>query len=218
MKNLLWIALAVIVLIGGYVIVTGDNPADMIDTTDETIVTPDALDESAAEVEAEADAAVADVDAAADEAVDEADAAADEAGAEINAAGDEIDAAADDAMNTAEETAGDAANEIEQGADAAAEGIEDAAGATADTAEDAADAVTDGADDVVTVIDADTAADAPPALRVDTFDMDEAVQIIDNSDMEDTQKDVLKTALRQAQDDPGKLETALEQVRSAMGM
>lgn len=193
MKNLLWIVLAAIVLIGGYVLVTGKSPSEIIDTgSSDAVEAPEALPDA--------------VDGATDTANEAADAVADTA----NEAAD----AAADAANEAADKAAEAGNEA---ADVAAEAAENAAEAASDAADAASDAIEAATDSAAENAD-NAAVEAEGPLSVQNFDMDSAVQMIDNSNIDDTQKTLLKSSLKQAQDNPELLKAALDQVRAALGM
>jgi len=56
------------------------------------------------------------------------------------------------------------------------------------------------------------------ALTVDGFDMSKVSDMIDNSELGDMQKTLLKGSLEKAQENPDMLNTALEKVREALGM
>lgn len=215
MKNLLWIVLAAIVLIGGYVLVTGRTPTEMIDTADEGIEAP-AVDETASEPEP-ADSAADEADAAADEAAAEMDAAADEAGAAVETATDDALETADDAMNAVEDTAGEVAADTEDAAADAAAGAEAAVDAMAEEGSDAMQAVDDAAQGMDGAAD-EAEADAAGPLSVENFDMQAAADMIDNSQIDDMQKTLLKATLKQAEDNPELLKAAVEQARAALGM
>lgn len=204
MKNLLWVVLAAIVLIGGYVLVTGKSPSEIIETDNATAVEtpetlPDATDEAAQEG-AEAP------DAAAEDAVSPDEAVADETATEESPADEAADAADDAAAGD------DAATEAESAEDEAATDAVDTV-----TGDDAADETAVEADEADDAAAADEA-EANGPLSVQGFDMAAAAQMIDGSSLSETQKMALKATLQQAQDNPEMLKAAIEQTRAALGM
>ena len=254
MKNLLWIALAAIVLIGGYVLVTGKTPADMIDTASDAIEAPGALEETAAEP---VEPAAGDVEASEPEVAVDVDAAAEDTADAVETGAGDILENADGAMSAVEDTAGGVAASAEDAAAAAAAGAKaavdamaeegsdamqvvdeavqdatDAASGAVDAAEgaqtateEAADAAADSAADTATSPDAEVNATDPAdatvatgPLSVQNFDMQAAADMIDNSEIGDMQKTLLKATLKKAQDNPDLLKAAIEQARAALGM
>src|SRR5680860_180885 len=131
MKNLLWIVLAAIVLIGGYVLVTGKSPAELIETdSGEQIDAPAELEQTADEADAAMGDAAADVDAAADE-----------TGDAVETATDDVLENADGAMSAVEGAASDAAAGAADAANSAIEGVQDAVDAMSEEGSDAMKAV-----------------------------------------------------------------------------
>ena len=53
MRNLVWLIVAAVVLVGGYVLFTGKSPQEIVETVGETVSTPESL-ESAADAAGEA--------------------------------------------------------------------------------------------------------------------------------------------------------------------
>ena len=204
MKNLLWIALAAIVLIGGYVLVTGRTPADMIDPTGNEVDAPVAPDNTIAdEPQPPAGDVAQDTEITPAETPDEA----------VTTPGDAAGNVTDDA--------GEAASDAADGADAAVEDMS-REGSDAMQPVDESDAGTAPETETLaptepetTAPAADDAAEAGP-LSVQNFDMQAAADMIDNSNIDEAQKSLLKTSLQQAQDNPAMLETALKQVRAAL--
>ena len=248
MKNLLWIVLAAIVLIGGYVLVTGNSPAELIETdSGEQIDAPAELEQTADDTGAAMDETAADAGAAADQTGDAIEASADDVlenadGTMSAVEGTASDAAASatDAANTAVEGVQDAVDAMsEEGSDAmkvvddaaadaveatggAAEGAADAVKTEAEAADDAANAAT-ATDDTATESTeegtmTDSATEAAAPLTVENFDMDAAAQMIENSNINATQKTLLKATLQKAQENPELLKAALAQARAALGM
>ena len=237
MKNLLWIVLAAIVLIGGYVLVTGNSPAELIETdSGEQIDAPAELEQTADDTGAAIDEAAADVDAATDQTGDAIEAAADDVlenadgtMSAVETTASDAAASATDAANTAVEGVQDAVDAMsEEGSDAmkvvddAAEGAADALKTEAEAADDAAKAAT-AADDTATESTeegtmTDSATEAAAPLTVENFDMDAAAQMIENSNINATQKTLLKATLQKAQENPELLKAALAQARAALGM
>ena len=125
---------------------------------------------------------------------------------------------------------------IRQGtAEAAAENVADAATeaaqATEETAEAAAEAVAEEATDETTIEPAEpveaateevnvTAEDENMAelFTVDGFDFDRVTTLIDESQINDLQKTVLKGALDQARNNPDLLREALDRVKEALNL
>lgn len=58
----------------------------------------------------------------------------------------------------------------------------------------------------------------PEALTIDGFDFDRVAQMIDESQLGDMQKTLLKGTLDQARNNPDLLEQALTSVREALGL
>ncbi|MCV6597297.1 MAG: hypothetical protein OIF40_09475 [Mangrovicoccus sp.] len=82
--------------------------------------------------------------------------------------------------------------------------------------EDAVGAVTGGSvEDVATDAMTDAAASA---LTVENFDPEVVNGLIDKAPLEETQKATLKQGVQAAADNPEMLQTALDQVKSALGM
>src|SRR6056297_2316111 len=123
MRNLLWIVLAAVVLIGGYMLFTGKSVEEMTETVtgEEGMEAPEALEDAA---EAAGDA----VDTATDTVADAVDDAAEATGDAADAATD----AASDAVETATDAADDAAKATEGAVDSATDAAGDAADATAE--------------------------------------------------------------------------------------
>jgi hypothetical protein len=154
--------------------------------------------QQAAEEAAAAQKAAEDAAAAAKKAEEEAAAKAAEEAAAAQKAAEEAAAAA--AASTAATAATDAA------ADAAATATEAATDA-ANTAADAAATATDAA--------ATAAADLFDAAK---FDAEKLVAAIDGSTLDDATKTTLKSAVDAAKADPSLVQTALDQIKKALGM
>ncbi len=123
MRNLIWVVLAAVVLVGGYMLFTGKSVTEAVDSvsgTADEIEAPTALEEAG---EAMGEATEQAADAVSDTASEAAEAASDAVEAATDTAGEAADAAAD--------TAGEAA-------DAASEAATEAAEATDGAGNDAA--------------------------------------------------------------------------------
>lgn len=142
-----------------------------------------------------------------------------------------LETAAEETAQAAEET-GEA---IEETAEAAGATLADAAEETGEaietTAEEgvaAADAATDEAQNELEIVQVDpaevdtgttdTAAadDVRPWLTAEGFDFERATETIEDSDLSDDEKTVLRNALNEVRDDPAEREAVLEQIRDAL--
>lgn len=237
MRNLVWVALAAAVLLGGYVLFTGKSVTEVVGGATDTatgIEAPAALEDAGAAVGAATEqAADAVKEAATDatEAVTDA-AAAVEAGTE--AAVEAVSEAAGDAATAASDAAADAAAAAaDTASDAAAAAVE----AVTETATDAANAAAEAVDPAATTATTDAAPVAAPApevgasvpevaagakelpeaLTVAGFDMDKVTQLIKDAGMGEMQKSLLIAGIRAAQDNPDLLKPALEAAQKALG-
>ena len=195
MRNLVWVALAALVLVGGYMLFTGKSVTEAVDSvsgTAEEIEAPTALEEAA---EAVGEAAEQAADAVSDTATEAAEAASDAVEATQDAAADAVEAATD--------TAGEAA-------DAAADTAGEAAEAASEAASEAVEATEGAADDAAAV-------QTPEALTVEGFDMDEASRLIREANLGAMQENLLIEGLQAVQDNPDLLRPALEAAQRALG-
>jgi colicin import membrane protein len=139
--------------------------------------------------------------------------------------------AAQEAVAEAVETTQDAAQEaaeaveeqIESAIESASELANEAAEAVGQAVDEASQAVSTAADNAASTLGTDTEtglteAETEAALTPATFDYDRAVQVIDNADISETQKTLLKSGLDQALNNPALLENLLQQARTALGM
>lgn len=247
MKNLVWIVVAVAVLGGGYLLITGKSVTDVVEEVSQgKVETPVALKEAETAV---GDAAETVTKAAQEAAEAAGDAAGKAVEATENAASDAaeaVTATATDTVNAAE----DAVEAVTGATDAAGDGgATDPAGATTGTTNGAADATTDTGGEAaeagaVPVNGAtDPAADAvpeksteslpdpeaqdapgaqdtgttPDALTAEGFDMERALSLIEGADLGAMQKSQLIEGIKAAQDNPDLLRGALEAAREALG-
>jgi len=189
MKPVIWIAVALVVVGGGYMWYSGQKAPEQATQTpaasgnDET--QPTATTESATETATEA----------VTEAVDEATEAASEAATEATEAVTEATEAVTEAATEATEAADEAATEATE---AATESVTEATEAAADAAS--------------------STGDLTNLLTLDGFDMDKVVEAIDASDLSAAQKTTLTTGLQQAKDNPELLKGMLDQVKTALGL
>lgn len=168
--------------------------------------------------------------------------AVDEATEEAAEVGQAMQDAAADAVDATQDAARDAAEAVEEqvgnAVDAATEMANDAATAIGQAADEASEAASNVANDAATALAPETEAvssetspagtattgtaltdaEAEVALSAETFDYDRAVQVIDNSDISETQKTMLKSGLDQARNNPALLENLLQQARTALGL
>ena len=218
MKNLVWVIVAAIIAVGGYVLYSGRS-----------------VQEIASDVTATATTATNDaVEAASEAASDAADVAADAVEATTDAASDAATAVSEaatavaDAVTATTEAASDAATAVTETATAATEAASDAATAATDTATATTDAATDTAAAATDTAAAatDTAAAATDAasgsmmelLTVDGFNLEKVTTMLEGSDLGAVQKTMLTNGLKAAQDNPDLLKSALDAVRQALGM
>ncbi|MGP3697715.1 hypothetical protein [Rhodobacter sp. NSM] len=145
----------------------------------------------------EAEAAATETEDAAARAASDAAAAADAA----TAAASDAAAAAADATKEAARTAGEAASSA---ADAAVEAAREAAAAATLAARNAADA----ADELL----------PQDLLRVETFDRERVDAMIESSDLDAATKERLKNTINAAESTPELLGSALETVRTSLGL
>ena len=205
------IALAVgVAAVGGYVYYSNME------------ATKAAVDQEAAmAAEVVEDAAETAVEAASD-AVDNVSEAASEA---VEAAGE----VASEAADVATEVATDVETGVEEAVDAVTDTITEVTESGAEVADQAdaaaTDAATDAASDAVseaaeaTENVAATAMEAAAGLlTADGFDLDNVVDLISGSSLDETKKLALTTAVTQAKDNPELLNAVLGQVKSALGL
>lgn len=207
MKKLIWVALAALVVVGGYLWMSAQNAPKSVEETTEPVTGTEALD-------------------TATETANEAAAAAEEAAAAATAAAEEAAAAAAKAVTDAAEAAAQAAAEA---VEAAAQAATDAATAATEAATTATEAATEAASEAATAL-TETATDAatdtsdaapagaPDVLTVEGFDLAKANEMIETSQLGSTEKMLLSASLEQAQQNPELLNLALQEVRSALGL
>jgi hypothetical protein len=132
-----------------------------------------------------------------------------------------------DAVEAAQDAAEDAAEAIEEQIESAIESASELANEAAEAVGQAVDAASqaasDAADNAASTPGTDsetglTEAEVEAALTAESFDYDRAVQVIDNADISETQKTMLKSGLDQARNNPALLENLLQQARTALGM
>ena len=207
MKNLVWIVVAVAVLGGGYLLITGKSVTDVVEEVSQgEIDAPEALEEAKTTAGEAADT----VTEAAQEA---AEAAGDAAGAAVEAA-EEAAGAAEDAVTGATDAAGDAADAA---TDTSGEPAE-AGAETVDGAPDpAADAVPEDSTESLPEPEAQDAGRTPDALTAEGFDMERALNLIKGADLGAMQENLLIEGIKAAKDNPDLLRGALETAREALG-
>ncbi|WP_165375299.1 translation initiation factor 3 [Roseovarius nitratireducens] len=192
MKNLVWIVVAVVVLGGGYLLITGKSVTEVVEEVSQgEIDAPEALEEAKT---------------AAGEAADTVTEAAQEA---AEAAGD----AAGAAVEAAEEAASDAAEAVTETATDTVDAAEDAV--TGAAGDPAADAVPE--DSTESLPEAQDAGTAPDALTAEGFDLERALSLIEGADLGAMQENLLIEGIKAAQDNPDLLRSALEAAREALG-
>lgn len=196
MRNLVWVALAAVVLLGGYMLFTGKSVTEVVEDATETveeIEAPTALEDAGATVGAATEQAA---EAVKDTAADAAQSASD-AAESVEAATEEAVDAVTDTANTAAEAASDAATDAASTAgNAAAEAVETATEPAADAA---------------------PATEMPEVLTTEGFDMDAASQLIKDAGLGEMQENLLIEGLRASQDNPELLKAALETTQKALG-
>ena len=113
-----------------------------------------------------------------------------------------------------------AGNTKRTAADQAAENTEAAAVADTDTAsEAAAEADANGAVTAETGASVDAETMTPSELTtVDNYDKDKVMALIDDSDLPDTRKSLLKTGLENASQNPDALRQVLARIREALNL
>jgi hypothetical protein len=222
MKNLVWIVVAVAVLGGGYLLITGKSVTDVVEEVSQgEIDAPEALEEAqttageaadtVTESAQEAAEAAGDAAGAAVEAAEEA--ASDAAEAVTETATDTVDAA-EDAVTGATDAAGDAADAA---TDTSGEPAE-AGAETVDGAPDpAADAVPEDSTESLPEPEAQDAGRTPDALTAEGFDMERALNLIEGADLGAMQENLLIEGIKAAKDNPDLLRGALETAREALG-
>ena len=47
MRNILWLIVALVILVGGYMLFTGKSPQEVVEEVSETVSSPEALDDAA---------------------------------------------------------------------------------------------------------------------------------------------------------------------------
>lgn len=189
MKNLLWIIVAAVVLLGGYMLFTGKSVDDVMQGVG------DKAEQTGAP------AAVEDATKAAGEAAEKAKEAATEAAEKAKEAATE---AAEKAKEAASEAVDAAKNAAESATDAAKKAVTDTTTAPATTATGTA-ATTPAQSGV------------PAELTADGFDLAKARSFIEGSSLGDTQKAYLIQGLEAAQNNPETLSTALDAAKKALG-
>ncbi|SEL05785.1 hypothetical protein SAMN05443999_103194 [Roseovarius azorensis] len=198
MRNLVWVVLAAVVLVGGYMLFTGKSVTEAVDSvsgTADEIEAPATLEEAG---EAVGEAAEQAADAVSDTASEAAEAASDAVEATQDAAADAVEAVTD--------TAGEAA-------DAAADAASEAASEAVEATEGAADGtVSQSAGE-----EAAAAAQIPEALTVEGFDMDEASRLIREANLGATQETLLIEGIEAVHNNPDLLRPALEAAQRALG-
>jgi ABC-type Na+ efflux pump permease subunit len=201
MKNLVWIVVAVAVLGGGYLLITGKSVTDVVEEVSQgEIDAPEALEE-----------AKTTAGEAADTVTEAAQEAAEAAG---DAAGAAVEAAAEDAVTGATDAAGDAADAA---TDTSGEPAE-AGAETVDGAPDpAADAVPEDSTESLPEPEAQDAGRTPDALTAEGFDMERALNLIKGADLGAMQENLLIEGIKAAKDNPDLLRGALETAREALG-
>ena len=130
------------------------------------------------------------------------------------------DPTATEAASDAVEAAEGAMEEATDAASDAVEGATDVATEAADAATEAATDATEAATETATEA-ADAAADAMSPMDVltkDGFDADKIIEMIDGSGLTEARKELLKTAVTNAADNPVLMEQALTRVKAALGM
>ena len=193
MKNLVWVIVAAIIAVGGYVLYSGRS-----------------VQEIASDVTATATTATNDaVEAASEAASDAADVAADAVEATTDAASDAATAVSEAATAVA-----DAVTATTEAASDAATAATDTATATTDAATDTAAAATDTA---AAATDA-ASGSMMELLTVDGFNLEKVTTMLEGSDLGAVQKTMLTNGLKAAQDNPDLLKSALDAVRQALGM
>jgi hypothetical protein len=131
--------------------------------------------------------------------------------APVSQTGTSLGQAASDAASDAATAVGDAATAATEAAQATGEAASEAATAVQDTANAAAQATGEAASDAM--------AGLGDLLTTTGFDYDKLVDAIDASEtLGEAQKTGLKTSLDQARDNPALLQSALDQVKAALGL
>lgn len=144
--------------------------------------------------------------------------AAEEAAA---AAAAEAEAAAAAEAEAAAAAAAEAEAAAAAAAEAATEAVEGAAEAVGEAASDAAEAVTEGAADAADAVAegaANVQAEAAAALDPANFDPARISALIDASQLDDTTKTTLKSAVEAAAASPALVQPAIDQVKAALGL
>jgi len=136
----------------------------------------------------------------------------------------EVEAATNAVQEAAQEGADAAAGMSEEAADAAqdaANSITDAAEGAADTASEAAEetvnSVSEAAGQAVDALE-EAAGGAGEWLTPEGFDLDKALDLIENSDLGGLKKTALAESIKAAAEDPDLLNAALASVREALGL
>lgn len=111
---------------------------------------------------------------------------------------------------TPESIAEDIESGAEDAADSATAALDDATGAAEEAAADAANTATEAAEDAGGALD--------QALTVEAFDYDRVKLAIEGSELGETEKSTLITALDGARDTPGLLQQVLNQIRTALNV
>lgn len=199
MRNLVWIVVAALIGLGGYLLFTGQSPQALVDQAADAV--------APAEVEEAVDTAVSEAE---DAAADAADATTEAAEAATEAADDTVDTAA----AAVEDTATAAEEAVTAATEAAAGAVEDAVEAATDAVEDAVAATEEAAAGA-----AETGASAiSELLTLEGFDLDRVIEYIEGSDLGPVQKTALSASLRGVQENPEQLQTVLDQIKNALNL
>jgi phage-related protein len=186
MKNLIWIIVAAVIAIGGYMLYSGQSVQEMATEAADAVNAPEALESATAAVgdavEATEGAVAEAVDATAEAASAATDAVSEAATAASDTASGAVDAmteTANDAADATADAASDAATAASETAttamDATSEAASDAATAASETATAAMDATTEAASDAATAVE-DTAAEAADTMSNMATEATDAVQ------------------------------------------
>jgi len=123
-----------------------------------------------------------------------------------------------EAVEGATEAATEAADTATEAATEAADTATEAATEAADTATEATDATTEAASDAIEATTEAAGDDIATLLTKDGFDADKIVDLIEDSSLTAPRKELLKTAIKNAAENPVLLDQALARVKSALGM
>lgn len=198
MRNLVWVIIAAAIVMGGYMLATGRTLTDIATgTPQEQPASPqtDAVDEAATPTQT--------VEETAQEVEDTAENVVDA----VTQAGEDAVEAAEQAVDEAAQAITDTAQDA---VDTATQAVEDAAAVADDAATGVTETVTETVEQVAT--------DLEQLLTVDGFDFDQVKEVIEGSDLSNTQKMLLTQAVQAAQDSPELLDAALQQLREALNL